>query len=87
MLNSYEGQQSEYLSVDCVLETDDAVNHHIKYLKSLNLTGFPPHKLLLKIEVKVILLRNLNFEDSLIVPHYRGNNFDWMLQRQNSVYT
>ena len=48
-----------YESVDTVLEPNEAVNYPSELLNSLDLSGFPPHVLQLKIGVSIILLRNI----------------------------
>ena len=48
------------MSVDKVLEPNEAVNYPSEFLNSVDLSGFPPHVLQLKICVPIILLRNIN---------------------------
>ena len=48
------------MSVDTVLETDDAVRYPSEFLNSLQPSGMPPHNLILKPGAPIILLRNLD---------------------------
>ena len=58
--NAIPGEVKTYKSIDTVTNPDEAVQYPIEFLNSLDLTGLPPHNLLLKIGVPIILLRNLN---------------------------
>ena len=60
ILDSFEGIEMEYKSVDSVIQSDDAVHYPVEFLNSLNPSGFPHHKLVLKVGTPVMLLRNLN---------------------------
>nr|XP_034194992.1 uncharacterized protein LOC117611167 [Osmia lignaria]XP_034195335.1 uncharacterized protein LOC117611500 [Osmia lignaria] len=60
LLNSFDGVEMEYRSVDSVVQTDDAVHYPVEFLNTLNPPGLPAHKLLLKVRAPVMLLRNLN---------------------------
>jgi len=42
------------------LEPNEVVNYPSEFLNSLDLPGFPPHVLQLKIGLTIILLRNIN---------------------------
>ncbi len=76
MLALANGEEHEYLSVDIVADEDQTMraNHHdirpdkennaymypSEFLHSINPSGFPPHRLRLKVGVPIILLCNLN---------------------------
>ncbi|KAH8947643.1 hypothetical protein BDL97_11G053400 [Sphagnum fallax] len=76
MLALANGEKHEYLSVDIVANEDQVMrpNHHDirpdqdnnaylyppEFLRSINPTGFPPHRLCLKVGAPIIMLRNLN---------------------------
>ncbi|CAB4464749.1 unnamed protein product [Rhizophagus irregularis] len=57
------GEAFEYLSADTVEEADDQCPQ--EFLNSLTVSGLPPHKLILKLETLIILLRNLQPNDGL----------------------
>jgi ATP-dependent DNA helicase PIF1 len=69
-INSYiltliPGEAKEYLSADSISKSFDTINdvdilYPIEYLNTLNANNFPQHKLILKVGVPIILLRNLN---------------------------
>jgi ATP-dependent DNA helicase PIF1 len=59
------GEAKEYLSADSISKSFDTINdvdilYPIEYLNTLNANNFPQHKLILKVGVPIILLRNLN---------------------------
>ncbi|XP_027934329.1 ATP-dependent DNA helicase PIF1-like [Vigna unguiculata] len=59
----YVGEEKEYLSSDSVDESassDAYSNITSKFLNSLSMFGLPNHKIKLKIEVPIMLLRNLD---------------------------
>ena len=60
VLTKIRDQAVLYKSVDTVLEPNEAVNYPSEFLNSIDLSGFPPHVLQLKIGVPIILLRNIN---------------------------
>lgn len=53
--------QKEYLSNDSIVDLNDN-NHYIpiEYLNNLSFSGIPPHKLKLKVNMPIILLRNIS---------------------------
>ena len=60
VLTKIRDQAVLYKSVDTVSEPNEAVNYPSEFLNSIDLSGFPPHVLQLKIGVPIILLRNIN---------------------------
>ncbi|XP_018374141.1 PREDICTED: ATP-dependent DNA helicase PIF6-like [Trachymyrmex cornetzi] len=58
--NGIPGEATTYKSIDSVMNQDEVVNYPTEFLNSLDLPGMPPHLLILKIGVPVILLRNIN---------------------------
>ncbi|KAG2658350.1 hypothetical protein PVAP13_1KG350610 [Panicum virgatum] len=65
MVKLLPNQEREYLSADTISKCIDAPNdaqvlYHVDYLNTLNSNNFPPHRLLLKVGVPIMLLRNLN---------------------------
>lgn len=60
IINSFPGASMVYLSADSVTETSQQHIYPTEFLNSLNLSGIPPHRLTLKPESPIMLLRNLN---------------------------
>uniref|UniRef100_A0A0A9A2A2 DNA helicase Pif1-like 2B domain-containing protein n=1 Tax=Arundo donax TaxID=35708 RepID=A0A0A9A2A2_ARUDO len=65
MLTLIPWEEKKYLSTDCISKCFDTCNdaeilYPIEYLNTLNANNFPQHRLVLKIGVPIILLRNLN---------------------------
>ncbi|CAB3242523.1 unnamed protein product [Arctia plantaginis] len=54
------GDLVTYKSVDSMTNPDDVVNYPTEFLNSLELPGFPPHNLQLKVGTVIMILRNLN---------------------------
>ncbi|XP_049310663.1 ATP-dependent DNA helicase pif1-like [Bactrocera dorsalis] len=60
VLTHVPGEVVTYQSVGTVTNQDDAVNYPTEFLNSLDLPGFPPHRLQLKVGAPIIMLRNIN---------------------------
>ncbi|KAJ8972644.1 hypothetical protein NQ317_003239 [Molorchus minor] len=78
------GQPKTYLSADTIDMTDEPeiefANYPPEYLNTLNPSGFPPHRLILKVGAIVMLLRNLNLRTGLcngtrLYLHVLGNRY------------
>jgi len=54
------GDTKTYLSADSIGDEDDPLLYPPELLKSLTPSGLPPHKLVLKKEFPIILIRNLD---------------------------
>ena len=59
------GVQVSYASADELQNTDDLLRFNVEYLNSLTPTGFPPHVLLLKPGMPLMLMRNINPREGL----------------------
>ena len=67
IINIFPGIPHEFLSADSV-EDKDSVHQNlypVEFLNTLTPSGTPPHKLILKIGVPIMLLRNLNPTEGL----------------------
>ncbi|GBP16954.1 hypothetical protein EVAR_101972_1 [Eumeta japonica] len=60
ILDKLSGESQTYLSINTVCNPNGVVNYPTEFLNSISVPGLPPHKLELKIDVPIILLRNLN---------------------------
>ena len=62
ILNRIPAEQITYHSYDNILcDDDNEINSYpVEFLNSLTLSGLPPHKLVLKVNCIVLLIRNLN---------------------------
>ncbi len=60
LLDKVPGEKYIFYSNDSVHDVDEAVHFPTEFLNSLQPTGIPPHKLILKIGAPVMLLRNLD---------------------------
>ena len=54
------GESCAFLSIDTTLTEEDAVQYPTEFLNSLSPNGIPPHILILKIGLPVMILRNLD---------------------------
>lgn len=68
VLNRMLGQFRTYSSYDKIICDDEREinNYPVEFLNSLNVSGLPPHKLSLKVNCIVLLIRNLNTKDALV---------------------
>ena len=66
VLQSLAGEETERLSADSIAPGDDeAGNYTPEFLNSLELSGMPSHKLVLKVGAVMMLLRNLSPRDGM----------------------
>ena len=68
ILSRVNGDSKEYLSIDTIVNDENECLQNFIPIEFVNLitpNGLPPHKLILKIDAIIILLRNLNLEDGL----------------------
>ena len=59
IVNSIEGENMDYWSVDSVLEVVNSVQYLLEVLNTLNRLGFPAHRLIINIGISIMLLRYL----------------------------
>lgn len=55
----FQAHQQTYLSINSLIDQNDAIDISIELLYSLNSSGLPPHRLDLKIGAPTILMGNL----------------------------
>ena len=60
IMDMFPGNSITYLSADSIVETDHQHLYPMEFLNSLNISGLPPQKLVLKVGCPVMLFRNLN---------------------------
>ncbi|KAK9812974.1 hypothetical protein WJX72_006753 [[Myrmecia] bisecta] len=60
LVGRFPGESRVYLSADSALEVDNPGLYPPEFLNSLTPSGYPPHRLELKIGAPVMLLRNMN---------------------------
>ncbi len=94
--NEIPGNAKTYKPIDTVMNQDEVVNYPTELLNSLDLPGFPPHTLILKTRVPIILLRNINPPQlcngtrlsvkTLMNKCHRSHNFEWQTQGEDVCY-
>lgn len=70
---SFEGEEMLYSSIDTVVNPDEAVHYPVQFLNTQNLSGFPYHKLLLRVGTPVMLLRNIKPLNYITELGYKSN--------------
>ncbi|XP_065313483.1 uncharacterized protein LOC135922895 [Gordionus sp. m RMFG-2023] len=65
LINKIPGDLITYISADKTITEDEATFYPTEFLNSLSISGLPPHKLLLKVGVPIILMHNLNSASGL----------------------
>lgn len=60
------GNSKTYYSVDSIIQSDHEQLYPTEFLNSLNPSGLPPHKLILKKNAIVMLIRNLDAKNGLV---------------------
>ncbi|CAO3654617.1 unnamed protein product [Mucor hiemalis] len=65
MLDVYPGEAVSYLSADVSTEENQEIIAPVEYLNSVETGSLPPHKLILKIGVPIMILRNINPKQGL----------------------
>ena len=60
----------EYLSIDTIMDAEQSISYPLEFLNLLELSGAPSHKLQLKLNVPVMLMRNtiMDAEQSTSYP-------------------
>ncbi|KAL7530004.1 hypothetical protein ACHAWF_003203 [Thalassiosira exigua] len=71
MVNSLPGEPMISTSIDCCVEENDVAMYDAEYLNRINVSGIPPHRLILKVGACIILIRNLNIRDG----HCNGTRY------------
>ena len=68
IINQIPGEQRTYHRCDKIIcDNDNDINKYpVEFLDSLTISGLPPHKLVLKVNCIVLLIRNLNRKEALV---------------------
>ena len=67
ILNQIPGEQGIYHSYDKIIcDNDNDINHPVEFFNSLTISDLPPHKIVLKVNCIVLLIRNLNTKETLV---------------------
>lgn len=68
ILSRMQGEEKAYFSFDKIICDDEREqnNYPVEFLNSLTVSGLPPHKLVLKENCIVLLIRNLNTKNALV---------------------
>ncbi|XP_076893525.1 uncharacterized protein LOC143545531 [Bidens hawaiensis] len=79
ILNMLPGTPTTYRSTDLAVphtknHSDLETLYPSEYLNTLNISGFPPHELKLKVNVPIILLRNINQKKRIMQWNQTSNN-------------
>ncbi|KMQ95402.1 atp-dependent dna helicase pif1-like protein [Lasius niger] len=84
ILRLMEGEEKEYLSIDSIMSDDpqEQLNFPTEFLNSVTPSGMPVHKLKIKVNAIVILLRNLNTKKGLC----NGTRFIVTDLKSNLIY-
>jgi ATP-dependent DNA helicase PIF1 len=64
-MQKFPGNERTYYSADRAIDDDSMATYPTEFLNSLQPQGMPPHKLVLKEDTPVMLLRNLNSKSGL----------------------
>jgi len=60
LISKFPGQQRVYLSSDKIVDDANAHQYPTEFLNTLEVSGMPPHRLILKIGCPIMLLRNFD---------------------------
>jgi PIF1 helicase. len=69
ILNKIPGEQRTYHRYDKIIcDNDNDINKYpVEFLNSLTISGLPPHKIVLKVNCIVLLIRNLKTKKALVI--------------------
>ena len=65
LMSQLRGEEIICKSADSTVDLDDATHYTTEYLNTINSSGMPAHRIVLKINCPLILLRNLNPSEGL----------------------
>ena len=60
LLDEFPGEHSQFLSIDTALSDEESTMYPTEFLNTIEVSGFPPYVLNLKIGAPVILIRNIS---------------------------
>ena len=84
ILNKIPGEKRIYHSYDKIIcDNDNDVNNYpVEFLNPLTISSLPPHKIVLKVNCIVLLIRNLNTKEEfvngirMLIKFMRSFNWD-----------
>ena len=84
ILNQIPGEQRTYHIYDKIIcDNDNYINNYpVEFSDSLSISGLPPHKLILKVNCIVLLIRNLNTKEAVV----NGIRMRIKFMHSNAIY-
>ena len=75
VLKTFLGEERLYFNAESIKGLEEVNHYPVEYLDSINISGFPPSPLRLKIGVSLMLLQNLDLSHGLCI----GTRLVWLI--------